>query len=137
MWDSHSHTLKKVSNKLKKIMEVIIYSLKQLEEEPEKIQSVLKEAETVDAILLYRSTEAVWGMMERKLQEIGRNVPIVCVGHQPSYWTLSTVRPEVVATVYSYITYSGEENFANMLRYVAREVCGMNIEAPLPKLIPW
>ena len=116
MWDSHCGTLKRASKNLEGVIDVMIYSSRRLEEEPEKIDSVLEEASSADAILLYRSTESVWEMMEKRLQEIGKNVPIVCVGHDPSYWVLSTVKPEIVATVHTYITYNGEENFTNMLR---------------------
>lgn len=137
MWDSHCSTVKRAGKALEGIMDVKIYSSRRLEEEPEKMEAALKEAETADAILLYRSTESVWEMLEKRLQEIGKKVPIVCVGHDPSYWALSTVRAEIVATVFSYITYNGEENFTNMLRYIACKVCGKDIEAPLPKPIPW
>ncbi len=137
MWDSHCSTLRRASKALEGIIDVKIYSSRRLEEDTEKMESALKEAETADAILLYRSTESVWEMMEKRLQEIGKNVPIVCVGHDPSYWSLSTVNTEIVANVYAYITYNGEENFTNMLRYIAREVCGKDIEALLPKPIPW
>jgi cobaltochelatase CobN len=137
MWDSHCGTLKRASKNLEGVIDVRIYSSRRLEEEPEKMDAALKEAETADAILLYRSTESVWEMMEKRLEEIGKNVPIVCVGHDPSYWALSTIRAEIVATAYSYITYNGEENFTNMLRYIARKVCGKDIETPLPKPIPW
>ena len=137
MWDSHCSTLKRAGKALEGIMDVGIYSSRRIEEEPEKMESALKEAETADAILLYRSTESIWEMMEKRLTEIGKDVPIVCVGHDPSYWVLSTVKPEIVATVHTYITYNGEENFTNMLRYLAGEVCKMDIEAPSPKPIPW
>lgn len=137
MWDSHCGTLKRASKNLKEIMDVMIYSSRRIEEEPEKMESALKEAKTADAILLYRSTESVWEMMEKRFQEIGKDVPIVCVGHDPSYWSLSTVRAEIVAAVYSYITYNGEENFTNMLKFVAREVSGKDIEAPPPRAVPW
>lgn len=137
MWDSHCSTVKRAGRALEGIMDVKIFSSRRLEEEPEKIEAALKEAETADAILLYRSTESVWEMMEKRLKEIGKDVPIVCVGHDPSYWALSTVNAEIVATVYAYITYNGEENLTNMLKYIARKVCGADIEAPLPKPIPW
>lgn len=137
MWDSHSSSLRRSSKVLEGIIDVKIYSSRRLEEEPEKIESALKEASSADAILLYRSTESVWEMMEKRLQEIGQNVPIVCVSHDPSYWALSTVKTEIVANAYTYMIYNGEENLANMLRYIAREVCGKDIEAPLPKPIPW
>lgn len=137
MWDSHCRTVVKAWKVLEGIMDVNVYSSRRLEEEPEQIDAALKQAESADAILLYRSTESVWEMIEKRLIEIGRKIPIICVGHDPSYWALSTVKPEIVATVHTYITYNGEENFTNMLRYVAREICEINIEAPPPKLIPW
>jgi cobaltochelatase CobN len=137
MWDSHCSTLKRAGKALEGIMDVGIYSSRRIEEEPEKMESALKEAETADAILLYRSTESIWEMMEKRLTEIGKDVPIVCVGHDPSYWALSTVKTEIVVNVYTYITYNGEENFSAMLRYIAWKVCGMDIEAPPPQPIPW
>ncbi len=137
MWDSHCRTIMRAGKTLEGIMDVKVYSSRRLEEKPEQIEDVLKQAETADAILLYRSTESVWEMMEKRLQEIGKNIPIVCVGHDPSYWSLSTAKAEFVAAAYSYITYNGEENFTNLLRYIARKVCGMNIDAPLPKPIRW
>ena len=137
MWDSHCSTVKRAARALEGIIDVKIFSSRQIEEEPEKMEAALKEAKNADAILLYRSTESVWEMMEKRLQAIGKNVPIVCVGHDPSYWALSTVGADIVATVYSYMTYNGEENFTNMLKFIAHEVCGIVIEAPLPKPIPW
>jgi len=137
MWDSHCGTLKRAGENLKGVMDVRIHSSRRLEEEPEGIELALNEASSADAILLYRSTEPIWEMIEKRLQEIGKDVPIVCVGHDPSYWALSTVKTEIVATVYTYITYNGEENFTAMLRYIAHKVCGMDIEAPPPKPIPW
>ncbi|MCX7794827.1 MAG: cobaltochelatase subunit CobN, partial [Thermodesulfovibrionales bacterium] len=137
MWASHCGTLVKATKPLKDIIDVKVYSSRHLEEKPEEIESVIKEAESADTILLYRSTESVWQMVERRLQEIGEKIPIICVGHDPSYWSLSTVGTEIVAKVYSYITYNGEENFTNMLRFIAREVGGIDIEASEPKLIAW
>ncbi len=137
MWESHCNTAVRASKALQGIMDIKIFSSRSLEMEPEKIELALKEVETAQAVLLYRSTESIWDMIEKRLQEIGKNVPIVCVGHDPSYWSLSTVKAEIVANVFTYITYNGEENFINMLKYVAREAGGMDIEALPPKPIPW
>ena len=137
MWQSYMNMLLRASRNVGDSIELKVYSTKRLEEEPEKIEAALKEAETADAILLYRSTESVWEMMEKRLQELGRKVPIVCVGHDPSLWMLSTVRPEIVAKVYSYIVINGEENFTSMLRYMAREIGGMDIKVEEPKPVPW
>ncbi len=118
-------------------LELKAYSSMALSESPEKLDEVLETLIQCDAILLYRSSEEFWEVMEKRLRDIGKNVPIVCVGYDPSYWMLSTVRPEIVATVNSYITINGEENFTNMLRYLGKEVCGLEMEVEGPKPVPW
>jgi cobaltochelatase CobN len=137
MWHSHCGTLKRASKALEGIIDVGIYSSRRLDEGQEEIDALLKEAENADVILLYRSTESVWDIIEKSLNEIGKSVPIVCVGHDPSYWTLSTVRPDIVTQVHTYIMYNGEENFTRMLRYIANAVCGVDIDVEPPKPIPW
>ena len=71
MWQSYMNMLLRASRNVGDSIELKVYSTKRLEEEPEKIEAALKEAETADAILLYRSTESVWEMMEKRLQELG------------------------------------------------------------------
>ncbi len=137
MWDSHARNTIKASKALEKIVTVKVYSSKRLEQEAEIIEEVLEEAKHSDVILLYRSTESIWEIIEKKLKELGKRPPIVCCGHDPSYWTLSTVELGIVANVYYYITYGGEENFINMLKYIACEVVGMDIKTSPPKALPW
>jgi len=137
MWQSYMNMLVRAGRNVGESIELKVYSTKRLEEEPERIEAAIKEAGGADAILLYRSTEGFWETMEKRLQELGRKVPIVCVGHDPSLWMLSTVRPEIVAKVYSYIVINGEENFTSMLRYIAREIGGIDTEVEEPKPVPW
>ncbi|MBU4320188.1 MAG: cobaltochelatase subunit CobN, partial [Nitrospinae bacterium] len=137
MWQSYMNMLVRASKNVGDSIELKVYSTKRLEEETERLEAVLAEAEGADAILLYRSTEGFWETMEKRLQALGRKVPIVCVGHDPSLWMLSTVRPEIVAKVYSYIVINGEENFTSMLRYIAREIGGVDTEVEEPKPVPW
>ncbi|WP_330873283.1 cobaltochelatase subunit CobN [Dissulfurimicrobium hydrothermale] len=137
MWHSHSGTLKRAGKALEGIIDVGVYSSRYLDEGHEDIGVVLKEAEEADVILLYRSTESIWDVIEKSLNEIGKSVPIICVGHDPSYWAMSNVKPDIVARVHTYITYNGEENFIQMLCYIANAVCGVDIDVEPPKPIPW
>lgn len=137
MWHSHCGTLKRAANALNGVANIKIYSTRLLDEGSEEIDTVLNEAKDANAILLYRSTESVWDIIEKRMVEIGKSVPVICVGHDPSYWGLSTVKPDIVAQVHTYITYNGEENFIQMLRYIASAVCGADIAAAEPRPIPW
>ena len=137
MWSSYANMLVRAARNVADILEVSAYSSKVLEEDPEKVDAVLKEAADADIIFLYRSSEGFWEVIEDQLRELGKNIPVVCCGYDPSYWTLSTVRPEIVAEVNSYVVINGEENFVNMLRYIAREAGGLDIDAKEPKPVPW
>jgi len=137
MWSSYANMLVRAARNVADILEVSAYSSKVLEEDPEKVDAVLQEAADADIIFLYRSSEGFWEVIEDQLRELGKNIPVVCCGYDPSYWALSTVRPEIVAEVNSYVVINGEENFVNMLRYIAREAGGLDIEAERPKPVPW
>ena len=136
MWGSHVPMFVRSSKKLD-FVELKVFSSDALKEESSKCEDVLAQLETQEVILLYRTADLFWEEAERRLKEIGRKVPIVCVGHDPSYWTLSTVEPEIVATCYSYIVIGGEENFSNLLRYIASKVLGLAVAAPPPQPVPW
>lgn len=136
MWTSHLPMLVRSAKNLD-FLELSAYSSRSLDEFPETLDEALKILAESDIILLYRSSGRVWETIEQRLQALGRKVPIICVGHDPSYWMLSTVRPEIVARVNAYITINGEENFTSMLCYLAREVCGLGVKVEAPKPVPW
>lgn len=136
MWASHLPMLIRAGKNLD-FIELTAFSGKSLEEAPEKLDEVLGVLSQSDVILLYRSSGAYWDTIAEQLEERNIQVPIICVGHDPSYWSLSTISPEVVAMVNAYISINGEENFTNMLRYISREVCHCAIEAPEPVSVPW
>ena len=137
MWSSYANMLLRAAKNVAEIVEVSAYSSRALEQKPEKLDAALAGAASADIIFLYRSSERFWEIIEDRLRELGKNIPIICCGHDPSYWTLSTVQPEIVAAAQSYIVINGEENFTRMLRYIAREVGGLDIEVEKPKPVPW
>ncbi len=136
-WLSYAEMLTKASKNVKDIMELKVYPSSKLEKAPEELEQVLKEATEADIILLYHSGESFWDGIEKRIKEIGKKTPIICLGHDPSYWLLSTVKPSILVEAQEYVTIDGEENFTNMLKYIAREVGGLNIEVEKPKPVPW
>ncbi len=136
MWNSHIPMLLR-SGKGLDFLDLKAFSSRTLDSDPSKVEEVLAELECSDLVLLYRSSEGFWDLIEDKLREIGKKIPIVCVSYDPSFWYLSTVRPEVVGTCYSYMTMGGEDNFRNMLCYLAREVGGSDISCQPPREMPW
>lgn len=136
MWNSHIPMLVRSARKLD-FLDLKAFSSKTLENDPSRLEEALRELRDADIILLYRSSEGFWDTVEEQLKEIGQKVPIICISYDPSFWYLSTVRPEVVSTCYSYVTIGGEENFVNMLCYLAKEAGGMDVRHEPPQEVPW
>ncbi|WP_410508897.1 cobaltochelatase subunit CobN [Methanosarcina hadiensis] len=134
-WNSYIPTLLRVAEELG--IELEAYYSKILEENPEEAESVLAACENADAIFLYHIANPFWEDFYKRLEPLKADRPVICVGSNPSSFTLSSVRLEIAATCFSYMIYGGEENFSNMLRYLLKEVFGAEIEVKSPKKIPW
>jgi len=117
--------------------ELSAYSTSTLEDDPDKLDDVLRSCECSDVILLYHTANLFWEELEQRLEFIKGKVPIVCLGYDPSHWVFSTVNPVIVANCYNYITYNGKENLINLLRYLGKEVVGLDLMAEPPVKVPW
>lgn len=135
MWNSYVPTLITASEKLG--FELTAYATRTLEEEPEKMEDALNACDEADVILLYHTDSFFWEELDEKLEEMKDKVPIICLGHDPSHWTLSTVEPGIVASCYSYITYNGEENLVNLLLYLEKEILGVEHDVAPPAKVAW
>lgn len=136
MWHSHLPLLVQAVKQLD-FVEITLFATRELEDDPLRCDTALSLLATQDLILLYHSNESFWDRIEEKLKKIGKKVPIVCLGHDPSFWTLSTVSPEIVSTAHSYMVHNGQENFTNLVRYLCQRIGGMNIEVPEPIEVAW
>lgn len=134
-WNSYIPPLLKAGKKLG--FEIEAYSSRTLEEEPEKLETLMKSCETADLALLYYTSGSFWDELNLKLETIKEKVPVICTGHDAYFWTKSSVNPEIAAKAYLYFTYNGEENLTNLLNYLRHEVFGEGPIAPLPKNIAW
>ncbi len=133
MWSSYINMLLKAGKKLG--VELKVYSTRSLEEHPEKVEEALHYMNQADVILLCRTSDMFRDGIEKRLKNIKK--PIVCVGHDPSYWLLSNVNSKIVANCYSYFIIGGEENFLNLIKYIGKEVLNLNYEVNPPKELPW
>jgi len=134
-WNSYIPTLLKAADELG--IELEAHYSKILEDNPEEAEKVLLACEHADAVFLYYISNPFWEEFYEKLEPLKTRVPVICVGSDPSSFTLSSVKIEIAATCFSYIIYGGQENFANMLRYLLKEVLGCEIKTKPPEKIPW
>ena len=87
-----------------------------------------------DVILLHPTNEGVWDDIIEKLSD---GTPIISFGYDPSFWQLSNVPLEITATVNAYHVYGGLENTKNMLKYIGKEILGMEYEYEPPEETMW
>jgi len=136
LWHSHSTTMRRAKELVKDILAVEVYSTRFLDEGKEDLVAALAGMEQADLVFLYRSAaENVWDQMEEMVRRL--NKPVVCVAHDPALWTLSTVGPDMLSRCQNYVVQGGEENFAQMLRYLAAEVLGEQVSYIDPVIYPW
>ncbi len=136
MWHSHLSLLSQVAKQID-FAEITLFAARELEDDPLRCNSALDLFAAQDLILLYRSNESFWERIEERLKKIGKKVPIICLGHDPSFWTLSTVSPEIVTTAHNYMVHSGLENFTNLVRFLCQRIGHLNIEVSPPIEVAW
>lgn len=135
MWASHLPMLVRAAGNLD-FIDLSAYSGKTLEESPKEIDKALEVLAQSDVVLIYRSRGTFWETLADRLKELG-DVPVLCIGSDPSFWVHSTVSPAIVAKVNAYMAINGEENLTRMLSYMAKTVCGLPVEIKEPVPVPW
>ncbi|WP_448384396.1 cobaltochelatase subunit CobN [Desulfosoma sp.] len=136
IWQSYYNLLYRAAGHVSNVLDVELYSARVLDKDPDRLEKVLDAMEEADLVLLYRSVESFWDMVEKRLAK-GIRGHVVCLSHDPAYWTLSTVRPDIVSRAYSYLVINGEANLTNMLKFLATEVLGVSVAYEEPQAVPW
>lgn len=135
MWGSYAPVLKRVAAETG--VDLKLYPNRTLDESQEKLDEAIREMKKSDILLLYHTSDLFWGQLDKEIKILGADIPVISLGHDPSYWIYSTVRPEVVTTCQTYLTYGGDENFENLLNYIRREVFHENILVSPPIPVLW
>ena len=131
MWGSDMPLLIEASKELG--IELSAWSTHDVEDDAKR-EDCIKSFEHADVILLHPSNEEFW---DELIERLNKEVPTISFGHDSSFWQLSNVPLEVVATVNAYHVYGGLENTKNMLRYIGKEVLGKDYEYDAPKETMW
>ena len=135
MWSNYLPLIKEAADVLG--IRLTSFSTKQLNTTPGLLDQVKSSLRSADCILLYRTMDAYWDELETEIRALRDRIPVVVVGSDPSFWVLSSVAPEKVATVYRYILFNGRENIANMLRFLMHNIFEQGIDYNEPEEMPW
>jgi cobaltochelatase CobN len=136
VWHSYASLLRRAAARLGDAFSVTVYSARNLQEGTEDLAAARSDLAAADLVFIYRSpSDLIWDQLGEEVR--GLRCPVVCLGRDPSFWTLSTVRPEVLERCRAYLVQQGEENFVRMLRYLAAEVLGAPVHVEDPVEYPW
>jgi len=136
LWDIYASPILQAGKNLKGV-EVVVFPSRKVERLKGDLKKIIQHLEEAKVILLYRSTESFWEELEEKLKQLAQEKPVISLSANPSYWLLSSVKPEVVATSYKYLIYGGEKNFRNLLLYILNETGNASFAVEPPELLPW
>jgi len=135
-WDSYARMFQRAANEIPDIS-LELFSTKKLEKSDDEMQKALQSLQNADVVFLYRSSDICWDTLVPEIKLLGDKKPIISIGHDPSLWVLSTVKPDIVATSFLYTTHGGLENYKNLLRYVMHTACNVGEKPKDPAERPW
>ncbi len=130
-WGSDISLLAEACNELD--VELHAWSAHDLEDDA-KLESCISSFKHADLILLRPTSDAVWDEVVEGLNE---DIPVISFGRDSSYWSISNVSLKIVATVNAYHVYGGSENIKNMLKYIGKEVLGIEFDFDPPTETMW
>lgn len=133
-WKNHLPLLVRVAKSLD-WHDINAHVSTELADDPLKLDAVLDEIKRADLVFFYRSSEGFWEAIKKELVE-GIETPVVCIGHAPSLWNLSSAPMATASRCYDYFTLGGKENYANMLRFMSAEVLGRQVTYAPPVRFP-
>ena len=113
--------------------EIRAWTVSELNED--NLYECINSLNAANVILLHPSTTDP--LFDRVIAGIDKNIPIISFGQDPALWSFSNVSSKAVSTVNAYVVYGGAENFANMIRYIEREVLGNDCICEPPRERLW
>ena len=101
----------------------------------ENLDECINSLNAAEVVLLHPSTNDP--LFDRIFSGINKIIPIISFGQDPALWSFSNVSSRIVSTANAYVVYGGSENFANMIRYIGREVLGNDCSYEPPRERLW
>jgi cobaltochelatase CobN len=98
------------------------------------IDACIASFRSADLVLLHPSSDIVW---DEIVAGLPADVPVLVIGTDPSRWSLGNVPASVTAQANAYVSYGGEENFRELLRYLGNAVLGQSGTAASPQPLSW
>ncbi|MDD4652641.1 MAG: cobalt chelatase, partial [Methanothrix sp.] len=110
-------------------LDMELWSASQLSSEAD-LERCLESLKRANLILLHPSSDACW---DEIVPALNQDIPVISFGRDPSHWALANVSLEMTQMINKYVLFAGPENFKNMLKYVCKEVLGLDFKFDPPQ----
>ncbi|MDD2753970.1 MAG: cobaltochelatase subunit CobN [Methanothrix sp.] len=114
-------------------LDMELWSASQLSSEAD-LERCLESLKRANLILLHPSSDACW---DEIVPALNQDIPVISFGRDPSHWALANVSLEMTQMINKYVLFAGPENFKNMLKYVCKEVLGLDFKFDPPQELLW
>ncbi len=118
------------------LLDIEVFSSKSLENDKEVLKRAISSMKDSDVLFFYRASEGFWEEIDKVLPSLSSK-KVVCLGYDTNVWKASNVEPEILKICYEFIIYGGDENFKNLILFLAKELCGLSCNYQTPKKLPW
>lgn len=135
MWASYLPLMNEAADRLG--IELVSFSTKLLNMNADICARAVEALREADLVLLYWTNDPFWQDIEKEVKSAGKRIPVVVIGSDPSFWSLSNVNPEIVAAVHRYVQFNGSGNMANMLRCLLHHFFSETMTYGEPEEVPW
>jgi cobaltochelatase CobN len=135
VWDNYAMPLRHAA--IKEGLDVEIFTVRGLEDIPDKLEAFKRSAMRSEIIVLNRTSHGFWDDLESFIISLRSSKKVISFGGDPTYWSWTSVEPRIAIDAYRYLTNGGEENCRRMLVYLESVLGGSGKEVLPPLDIPW
>lgn len=136
MWHGSYNILSKLKPQISEYANIKIYSSRLLEEDKQNTDILIKDIKECDVLILNKtSSETIWDEIDLIIENI--KAPRVYVGGESSLYITDKQELKISSLCNTYMTYSGEENWINMIKYILNDLLKEKIKYKDPIKIPW
>ena len=135
VFDTYAKTLTKSGQDIG--VDVRTFTRLMLLENADTVDSIERSAAESDILLIHMMGSDLQAEVDSILKRLPERVKVVSMGWNPLAFTYSNVPKEVCLRCYEYLTVNGRENCDGCLRYLERELMGMDVDVPDVVQIPY
>ncbi len=135
VFDTYAKTLTKAGRDIG--VEVRTFTRMMLLENADTADSIERSAMESDILLIHMMGSDLQADIDAIIKRLPERVKVVSMGWNPLAFTYSNVPKEVCLKCYEYLTVNGRENCEGSLRFLERELLGMDVDVPDVVQIPY